>query len=212
MVTFSSRRISKEVDRDVRYDDAQRFRWVTVMLVYLPWLFSDALLVAVGEWDRLDILEFGVSWKAAATQAVPFGSMLLFLAAVTGLPSYFFHPRYLPFEIQNRGIALSYYTCGVLAWLLPAYVFFVAAAFVTPRFHLEEAIVIGLATAGGIALLVAIHWGVLVRKLANQILGAGRAWKTTWLLIPLWLLLAVGSLVVLPGMIFLIMLMVSSVA
>jgi hypothetical protein len=34
---------------------------------------------------------------------------------MTGLPSYFFHPRHLPLEQQNRAVALSYYTCAPLA-------------------------------------------------------------------------------------------------
>ena len=34
---------------------------------------------------------------------------ILGLAVLTGVPSYFFHPRRLPVEFQNRSVALSYY-------------------------------------------------------------------------------------------------------
>src|SRR5207248_6621833 len=46
--------------------------------------------------------------------------MLAFLAAATGVPSYFCHSRHLEIERQNRAIALSYYACAVLALLAPA--------------------------------------------------------------------------------------------
>jgi hypothetical protein len=41
----------------------------------------------------------------------------LYFAAATGVPSYFFHPRGIPVEQQNRAIALSYYACGPLIFL-----------------------------------------------------------------------------------------------
>ena len=207
MVTFRSRQVRAETDRHVQYDDAQRFRWVTVMVVYLPWLVCVGVLGVLA----LNMFGFGAVWRPAATVAVPQICLLLFLAAATGMPSYFFHPRYLPIEMQDRGIALSYYTCGVLAWLLPAYVLAIVAAIVTRLFSSDGARFIGLVIIGGTGFLVALHWAVFVRKLGNHILGPGRAWTTTWLLISLWLLLAVGFFVVLPGMIFCMSLMASSI-
>jgi len=46
--------------------------------------------------------------------------LFLFLFAVTGVPSYFFHPRESSTGKQNAGIAMSYYACGSLAigWLI----------------------------------------------------------------------------------------------
>jgi hypothetical protein len=39
-----------------------------------------------------------------------------FLKSITGVASYFFHPRELSIPRQNRAIALSYYACAPLAW------------------------------------------------------------------------------------------------
>ena len=58
-------------------------------------------------------------WDAAYYAVWPVAVLhicfLLFLAAATGVPGYFFHPRDLPLEQQNRAIAMSYYACGPLA-------------------------------------------------------------------------------------------------
>jgi len=47
-------------------------------------------------------------------------AIVLFLFAMTGVPSYFFHPPHLTVVQQNRAIALSYYACAPIVLLLPA--------------------------------------------------------------------------------------------
>ncbi len=49
-------------------------------------------------------------------------SYLLSIYAITGLPSYSFHPPQLPIRRQNRATALSYYTAAPLALFSVAYV------------------------------------------------------------------------------------------
>jgi hypothetical protein len=41
----------------------------------------------------------------------------LFLFGMTGVASYFFHPKSLSIVRQNRALALSYYACGPLAYM-----------------------------------------------------------------------------------------------
>ncbi|MFH0982330.1 MAG: zinc ribbon domain-containing protein [Planctomycetota bacterium] len=122
MVMFRHKRFCEEVARPVDYGDAQRFRWVTVLHVYLPVLAGTVLLHVLpwpspfdGPW--LDEPFRGV-WPMAGFHLC----ILLFLAAATGVPSYFFHPRDIPIEQQNRAVALSYYACAALGWTPLAFV------------------------------------------------------------------------------------------
>jgi len=114
-VMFKQKHFANEMARPVSYRDAQLFRWVTVVLAYLPF----PLFGFVGHIMRTGprkyhplFLNFSASdWQSAVCLA----SALLFLAMATGVPSYFFHPRALSIERQNRGIALTYYLCAPLA-------------------------------------------------------------------------------------------------
>jgi len=107
----------EEMSRPVRLRDAQQFRWITVLVVYLP-LIPLSIAVVLGDPDH------AFSWLMDNEPAVfVIGAIvvhlcaLLFLAGATGLPSYFFHPKRIPVEQQNRAVALSYYCCAPLAWL-----------------------------------------------------------------------------------------------
>ena len=56
------------------------------------------------------------------------GCLWLFLFTATGAASYFFHPRSISIERQNRAITLSYYACAPLALtpivaLCPLYIY-----------------------------------------------------------------------------------------
>jgi len=117
-VTARTKRFAEELWRPVAFGDAQRFRWLTVLNLCL----SIPLIVAVPI-----VLEFFPSLKdpiveeivAMIWTIVAVGvALVLALVAITGLPSYAFHPQGLPIEMQNRAIALSYYACAPLAWTL----------------------------------------------------------------------------------------------
>ncbi|MCZ6652769.1 MAG: zinc ribbon domain-containing protein [Planctomycetota bacterium] len=107
----------EEMSRPVSLRDAQQFRWITVLVVYLP-LIPLSIAVVLGDPAQ------AFSWLMDNEPAVfVIGAIvvhlcvLLFLAGATGLPSYFFHPKRIPVEQQNRAVALSYYCCAPLAWL-----------------------------------------------------------------------------------------------
>lgn len=133
LVMFRQRWFCDEMARPVIFGDSQRFRWVTVLYCYLP-------LLAAGV--ALHLIEPGLgsagvmptSWLDQVVAypwlvALLYDALFLFFAMATGLPSYFFHPRGVPIEQQNRAIALSYYACGPLAvTVVPATSGVVAAA------------------------------------------------------------------------------------
>lgn len=113
MVLFRHRRFRSEIARPVSYCDAQRFRFVTILHAYIP------LLLIVPTWSVLQptgfegvFKDFGITWIVLEHLAA-----VTVLIAITGLPSYFFHPRYLSVERQNRAVAMSYYGCAALAFL-----------------------------------------------------------------------------------------------
>lgn len=115
-VMFRQARFCDEMARQVSFRDCQVFRWVTVILASSPVSLAGLAFAMLGARSptRDDLFNvfwtwgFGGVWHAC----VP-----LFFAAVTGIPSYFFHPRGIPVEQQNRAIALSYYACGPLVFL-----------------------------------------------------------------------------------------------
>ncbi len=204
-VTFRHKRFAREILRPVSYADAQRFRWVTIVHAYLP------LLVTLGLeyfWPE-EVAEFPDTvrpWKMWIAAA----ALLLFFIAATGVPSYFFHPRRLPVELQNRAVAMSYYTSAALAWM-----------FVSPLLS-----AIGLAVEGAVggtvdlavhlvaALVVLALFGVWLsdlRRLARRIL---RARFHGWLLsvgIGLqWLALAVLIVLGMPAVVSFVVVVVRS--
>jgi hypothetical protein len=115
MAMVRHRRLCDEIARAVSFADSQRFRWVTVVHAYAPFVAVTlvAYLVAGDApfGDELPDRLFAAVWPVVVVHVC----LLLFLAGATGIPSYFFHPRGLSVDLQNRAIALSYYTCGPLA-------------------------------------------------------------------------------------------------
>ncbi len=116
MTMFQHKRFCEEVARPVDYRDAQHFRWVSVLHAYVPILAATILLYALAGPKPFHEEFFDQALWAVWPVAVLHVCLLLFLAAATGLPSYFFFPRGIPVEQQNRAIALSYYACAALAW------------------------------------------------------------------------------------------------
>ena len=115
LVMFRQRRFCDEIVRPVSYRDSQSFRWVTVAHAYLPVLFVTIALYAFASSEPFanEVLDW--LWASVWPIGILHLSFLLFLAAITGVPSYFFHPRGVPVHVQNRAIALSYYASGPLA-------------------------------------------------------------------------------------------------
>ncbi len=136
LVTFRNRRFCEEYARDVSYRDARRFQWVCVLHVWLAAIATTVFvyatmppppeamnlfqqMMATGTWPQGP-----TQWDRAIEELWPAAlqhlCLLLFLAAATGAPSYFFHPRALSIQRQNSAVALSYYLCSPLAYLIAA--------------------------------------------------------------------------------------------
>ncbi|UCE58868.1 MAG: hypothetical protein JSU63_15680 [Phycisphaerales bacterium] len=134
MVTVRNRRFSEAYAQPLSYADAQKFRLTVIAHVFVPIVLATIAVYCLWPPDirepNLDqLLEM---WAAGTYQPNPplavrayaavwpagilLISFLLFLLAVTGVPSYFFHPRQVCPERQNAGIALSYYTCAPIAF------------------------------------------------------------------------------------------------
>jgi hypothetical protein len=208
--TFNMPRFFEELDRHVSYADAQHFRWTTILVAYAPWLLATIATVAAGQGQSLNILEFNASWQAVAAGAVPHLCLLLFLAGATGVPSYFFHPRHLPVEKQNRAIALSYYASGVLAWCLPACGLFVGMMFLLGAFDEDLLVYLGVTYAILCPLIIALWWAAQLHKLARHALGKGRSRLLGWTLLPLWMGLGAATLFVLPIMLLSVLVIILS--
>ena len=146
LATLRPGQLAAEAAKPVGYGDAQRFRLVTSaiaaaplagMLVGLMFGYGSAGFLNVSAPALLANLMYGgtapgrphavllnllIPWEAGATLP-PVMPLALFLAAsmVSGVASYWFHPRGLPVVRQNRAIALSHYACAPLFFLpLPA--------------------------------------------------------------------------------------------
>ena len=141
MATLRPKDVAAEAARRVNYADAQRFRWVTAFVAAAPviagliaavvWYGSAALFTFInpstfpgwamgGQPSRMfDVL---VPWDAGASlpPVIPL-AVLMISVCVTGVASYWFHPRSIPVVRQNRAVALSYYGCAPLAFVsIPA--------------------------------------------------------------------------------------------
>lgn len=112
-------RAAADVARPVSFGDARKFRRATVLvamagpLALLAWgCFAVALDRPITIVSRASPAT-GVGWVLEIL-LVPVIVVALhaFLLAATGVASYFFHPRRLPVEVQNRAVALSYYACA----------------------------------------------------------------------------------------------------
>jgi hypothetical protein len=137
--TVQTKTLAGDVFRPLGYSDAKRFSLVTCVLAWIApavaiviglWQGEDILAGAFGGFDPFrgtpgqpltGILDIALPWAAgAAMLPVMPVCMFLFLLAVSGVPSYWFHPKRLPVVRQNRAVAVSYYASAPLALLLLA--------------------------------------------------------------------------------------------
>ncbi len=204
LVTFRNRQFCAEAARPVSYTDAQRFRWVTVMLAYVA-ILAGKLVYMLGTDEPFGPIKT-VEWLAVPIEVGTY----LALAALTGIPSYLFHPRRAPLAVQNRAVALSYYACGPLSLLAGA---LLPLAFLVGRFLCERwthgwgrglplhtdtvrtAIVFG-------ALALPLWWLNLVRIAARVLRHGGRTVLVAATLPLLWIAVAGLILVGLPAVTF----------
>jgi len=127
-VMFRQRQFAEEMARPVSYRDSQSFRWVTVGFAYLPILLANLLVMLFPIRQNEFLYALRTTWWLSISLQLGY---LLFLAAATGVPTYFFHPRRVPVGQQNRAVALSYYLCAPLAFTALPMAFVLGLLFIT---------------------------------------------------------------------------------
>jgi len=215
LATFRIGRIAAEIDRPVGYRDARWFQLITVTLAWLPL----AAFVIAGDCAGREARRFTLGMGAIPADlpresidlALPWIqsiglhivmplAMFLFLLLTSGVASYAFPGRNVDRHRQDRGIALSYYACAPLAFLVIPVL--VAAAAITLTWLIGHPIRIMIASGalGGTALLaiVILWWLNTIRLLRRATHGAGRTWLAVISLPVGWLATAIVSLGIVP--------------
>lgn len=209
--TFRPLKIAGEMNRPVSYPDAQRFRHACILSVWVPVMIALAVYACIGETLNMPVWQRIIFWGLIGL------AIWLFLLAVTGLPSLFFHPRGLPTRRQNRAIALSYYVSSApLAWWWIPVVVGVIGLWLPDRFPrtaLEQAGLVGLILGVyliPLSLVVLSIWGIvrLMRRATNCSLV--RVWCLALMLPVMWVALTAIILVGIPAFGLLIGMVLSS--
>jgi hypothetical protein len=237
---FEPRRLATEICRPVSFSDARRFQLVTVALASLtPALILLAAFIANGGTGFLDIGYAGYATKInlfppPATGPLPWDPILpfqagitrwatlpvvgmLFMLIVSGVQTYWFHPRALPIVHQNRAVALSHYLCAPLAYsplpicLLGAAIWMhvIGVDDTKPQFRIFAM----LLTAGCVltAAVLFVIWLNSLRLMNRLLRAAGTRMVSLAIGLPLsWLAGAVISLYVFPWLVGFVWLMIDS--
>ena len=244
LATARPGQLAIEATKPVAYRDAQRFRLVTSVVAVAP---VAALLVGMMFWHGsagflnfaapavLASVMFGaatpaapaavllnvlVPWEAGATLPPVLPLALLVAASlVSGVGSYWFHPRALPVVRQNRAIALSHYASSPLFFLpVPSVAFMLVA--LLQQVALKDPSRTGFGpfvtffTATGAATLVAVaglflrSTLVLLRRTTHSSLT--RVAAAAFVLPVLWAGCATLALVVLPWVVGFLRLAITS--
>jgi len=191
-VVFRNKVFCRAAYRSVSYRDAQLFRWVSMVrtLIALP------LILWIPGVEPLSELVEETGWWFVVFALACFVPAL---TVVTGMPSYFFHPRYLPTERQDRAVALSYYGCAPLGFAVPLGLLLCAvlSPVVFPGRRSDgELLAFGLLGGASAAVVILLTCWLCYSRLARHTLHrAGRRLSVTWIMPLLSVLL--GSLVLL---------------
>ena len=199
LTTLRPRALADEINRPVVLRAARRFRRITVLLAWLP-LAAWAIYLYIRRFQpdfsfrNSSRLGWTLELSCVATALL---AIWLFLLAISGVCSYFFHPRRLPVVRQNRAIAISHYACAPLAWLwLPALMLAIGIAVLSwsegsddlPR-HIARPIIVGAAaTAFAVVILLWTRTMALMHLCTDS--SASRTFQFAMYLPLVWVLLA----------------------
>jgi hypothetical protein len=207
LVIFRPRRLAEEVARPVSFADAQAFRHITVLLAWLPMVLTFIAIVLFNWGDAtagLHVPTARLGWfLEAACFVVGLLALWLALLMITGVGSYFYHPASLPIKQQNRGVALSYYTCAPLAWFwVPGALSAISVAIAGQEwgqrgFGEKVGVVFAFAAMGFLTAIIVLFWlraGGLMRKVTHC--GTGRSLAMTlYLPFAWWVCFAIALLI-----------------
>ena len=195
-VSLKYKQFCEEVVRDVSYHDAQRFRWTTVGMVYLG-VLEATVAWYVGNWPKLfSNNAANAAFQALWPMAIIHMLVVLYLAAATGVPGYFFDRLDIGVRRRNSAIAMSYYTLGALAWtpLNVAIIIGVVSSIDSPPLGLGESPWAGVAMMAGALVCVAfLDWLLNIERTLRRVMPhkPHRARVAGAAILLLWILLAV---------------------
>lgn len=184
--SFSVNAICADSGGPSAYADASRFRWLVVAHAAPPIAIGAALTAQANApgWD----------WQLALCTGL---GLSLFIALLTGVQTYFFHPRWMPVPAQNRTLALSYYLCGIFAWT-PIPILIIWAVFALPARQTDLVFGMQICAVFLPIILVAGWYFASIRAAWKLTHRAARAWAVAMLLPLIAFLLFLGSAAVIP--------------
>jgi hypothetical protein len=185
MGMLDSKQLAMEVARPVSFRDAQKFRFITILIAWIP-------LAAIVIYERGIFLERFEPVMRAGTQTIPpwmalwwpwlIGALTpgaapiaigILLILLSGVASYYFHPRSVAVPLQNRAIALSYYASAPLV-LLPIAVGLPMLASQLDELFWENRVSFALVSAATIAaflfpMITLVGWWLTTLRLHRRI-------------------------------------------
>ena len=205
LVMFHARRFHEEMSRDISEDHARKFRRVTFLHVVVPvavvasGLYFADVAVRTRGFNALEIL--GVGGGSAAALAC----VWLFLWATSSIAGDFLRDDRISEELQNRAVALSYYTCAPMLGMPLVGLINIIVQVSCNGLILGSAIeAAAIIIAGCLPLILLAWWVHSVLALARYVLLLS-LWEQVRFeatLFVLWVGTALATLVVLPLAIF----------
>lgn len=208
LATFKTQLFCLEVARPVSLRDARKFRQhVAGLLAFVVMLFA-ALLMLFVEDLRDPMVDLWQKWPVVMSLLTVLSVILvmLFMLVFTGVHTYWFHPKGLPMQQQNRAVAISHYACAPLLGLIPAAIGIGLAIFLSESVYwLDEdalawlAVLFGIPSGLLVILSLAAYLFVCTHMARFAAQRSGPAQVTMWLGLPvLWLGLGAVIFFVLP--------------
>lgn len=237
--TFRLKKMRNEAAREISYSRARRFWGICVLIAWMGFCIPITLArvnfpnhgfegiammsMATAGFAGPGSLQWGLTNDLSLCLAagllcwpVPYICVLLWLLAITGVNSYFFHPRAIPILRQNRAISMSYYLAAQLAWVPIGLAMLAVGALVVDSFlRLELTFyVLGvvLISVGVVVALPLAQMLVKTLRVQNWAINASaaRLWFTGAALPIAWVILTVICLGLLPATIGFVLLYASS--
>ena len=213
-VTVRHRRFCEEYARAVSYPDARSFQRTTVILIGTPVLIALAITYlsiwyyiyrgwASDEFVNLKLyLEI---WPILPL----FVSYILLLVVMTGVPSYFFHPKHLPIQRQNTAVAMSYYAGAPLVFsFVPTILWIALSGHGNQCWHgVLLAVLAAITTLAVLFLAWLVQVRLVIRLMPHSIVRH----RLMILGLPvLWMIAGLLTLVVLPLVVFYVIVIIAS--
>ncbi len=201
LVMFHPRRLHEEMSRDVSEDHARKFRRATLLCVVLPLLLVINGVYYVGVITGSLLLDLTIALSVFGTAAVALACAWLFMWAVSSIAGDFLRDARIAPEMQDRAVALSYYTCAPMLGMPLVGLINILAQIPGNGLILGSTLeMAAILIAGGLPPVLMGLWVHSVLTLARYVLHLS-LWEQVRFeatQIALWLGTAVATLVVLP--------------